>query len=53
MKGAPTFAVILNRPAGTLWGGDCGANEKKVAVAVSWSEESGEVDILRATDLTR
>lgn len=53
VKGAASFAVILNRPAG-VWGADCGANEKKISVVVSWSKEAPEADSkLTATDLCR
>lgn len=53
VPGAASYAVILNRPIG-IWGADSGANEKKLAVAVSWSREATDADIkLTATDLTR
>lgn len=53
VNGVPTLAVIINRPAGVVWGADSGANERKVSVAVSWSEEPVDGERLSASDLTR
>lgn len=52
VSGATALAIVLNRPAG-IWGADSGANEKKVAIAVTWSHEAEADGKLTATDLTR
>ncbi|EDV92877.1 secernin-3 [Drosophila grimshawi] len=49
--------VILQKPKPGLWGGDFGANEKGVAISLSWSgggeEQATDTDCLLGTDIVR
>lgn len=52
IAGAPTFGVILNKPAGS-WGAESGSNEKAVTIGLSYSEGSGEDGKVSSLDLVR
>lgn len=48
--------VILQKPKPGVWGGDFGANERSVAVSLTWSageEEAKDSDALLGTDIVR
>lgn len=48
--------VILQKPKPGVWGGDFGANERSVAVSLTWSageEEARDSDCLLGTDIVR
>ncbi|KAH8406935.1 hypothetical protein KR222_000362 [Zaprionus bogoriensis] len=48
--------VILQKPKPGVWGGDFGANERSVAVSLTWSageEEAKDADTLLGTDIVR
>lgn len=48
--------VILQKPKPSVWGGDFGANERGVAISLSWTDgeqESTDSDSLLGTDIVR
>ncbi|XP_017874040.1 PREDICTED: secernin-3 [Drosophila arizonae] len=48
--------VILQKPKPFLWGGDFGANERGVAISLSWADgdqEAKDSDCLLSTDIVR
>lgn len=48
--------VILQKPKPGLWGGDFGANDRGVAIGLTWSdgqEEAKDNDSLLGTDIVR
>lgn len=48
--------VILQKPKPFLWGGDFGANERGVAISLSWTDgeqEAKDSDSLLSTDIVR
>ncbi|KAH8278610.1 hypothetical protein KR018_006017 [Drosophila ironensis] len=50
------YRVILQKPLPGVWGGDFGANERGVAVGLTWSageEEAQDTDSLLGTDIVR
>lgn len=51
MDSSNRFRIILQKPKADIWGGDCGANERNVAVAVTWTDES--IGNLTAYDVVR
>uniref|UniRef100_A0A6P4FQ62 Secernin-1 n=1 Tax=Drosophila rhopaloa TaxID=1041015 RepID=A0A6P4FQ62_DRORH len=51
-----TVRVILQKPQPGLWGGDFGANERGVAVGLTWAvgeDEAKDFDTLLGTDIVR
>ncbi|KAH8381352.1 hypothetical protein KR093_003028 [Drosophila rubida] len=53
---ADALRVILQKPKPGVWGGDFGANERGVAIGLSWSagqEEAKDSDSLLGTDIVR
>ncbi|XP_058057941.1 secernin-2 [Anopheles bellator] len=52
IEGATSYAVILNKPAGS-WGAESGSNEKAVTIGLSYSEGATEEGKVSALDLVR
>ncbi|KAH8265428.1 hypothetical protein KR038_007408 [Drosophila bunnanda] len=55
-SGGDALRVILQKPQPGLWGGDFGANERGVAVGLTWAageEEAKDSDCLLGTDIVR
>ncbi|XP_060650459.1 secernin-3 [Drosophila nasuta] len=53
---ADTLRVILQKPKPGVWGGDFGANERGVAIGLSWSTgqaEAKDTDSLLGSDIVR
>lgn len=47
--------MILQKTRADVWGGDVGANDHNVCIAVSWSAEepANDSDTLKSTDIVR
>lgn len=51
MNSSNRWRIILQKPKADIWGGDCGANERNVAVAITWTDPT--IGNLTAYDVVR
>lgn len=51
MESSNRWRIILQKPKADIWGGDCGANERNVAMAITWTDAS--IGNITAYDVVR